>query len=446
MSEPLMTSIRPKGREMRGNRFVLRLRGPIAFLTIFAIAGALVLWPTPAQAVKKPTELKVAIVQFLSGAGAPHDASAVNAGKLLIDQINKAGGIDGVKLKLIVVDEAGSVVEKVAEYRRLVLDERVDIVIGYTSSAHCLAVAPVAEELKTLTVFQVCANYRLFEKGKFKYVFRTSAHAVSENVGAALYVLAIKPNLKSIAGMNYDYAYGRDSWEIFKRTILKLKPDVKVVAELWTKFLATEYTSEISKLLLAGPDVIHSVNWGAGLDAFIKQAKIRGLFEKSLAVLTTGLLYQAESLPKGVAFSGRGYHLQFPDPGKSPANREFIKSYRARYGKLPDYQGHFMAQAVLGIKTAFEKAIKAKGGQWPKVEEVITAFENLGYDTPRGPVFIRPDHQAVHESMWGITSGKRDSTLGFPILERFRVFPAVSVNPPLGVKTLDWIDSWPVKR
>ena len=39
-------------------------------------------------------------------------------------------------------------------------------------------------------------------------------------------MLKNNPNLKSIAGMNYDYAYGRDSWDVFKRTILKHKPDV----------------------------------------------------------------------------------------------------------------------------------------------------------------------------------------------------------------------------
>src|SRR4029453_7829897 len=183
----------------------------------------------PALAQSKPSELKIAIVQFLSGAGAPHDASSVNTAKLLTEQFNASGGIGGVRLNTMYVDEAGSTADKVAEYRRLVQDEKIAIAIGYTSSANCLAVAPVADELKTLTIFHVCANYRLIDKGVYKYVFRTAAHAASENVAAARYVLALKPNLKTIAGMNYDYAYGRDSWDVFKRAILKLKPDVQVV-------------------------------------------------------------------------------------------------------------------------------------------------------------------------------------------------------------------------
>ncbi|HEY2184990.1 MAG TPA: ABC transporter substrate-binding protein, partial [Xanthobacteraceae bacterium] len=122
----------------------------------------------PAFAQAKPSDIKIAVVQFLSGAAAPHDAAAVNTAKLLTEQFNAAGGIAGVRLNTIYVDEAGSTADKVAEYRRLVQDEKVAIVIGYTSSANCLAVSPLADELKTLTIFQVCATYRLFDKGVYK--------------------------------------------------------------------------------------------------------------------------------------------------------------------------------------------------------------------------------------------------------------------------------------
>ena len=420
-------------------------------LSIGNIAGALALCASavlhgPAQAQGRPADLKIAIVQFLSGAAAPHDASAVNTAKLLTEQFNAAGGLGGVKLNTIYIDEAGSTADKVAEYRRIVQDEKAAVVIGYTSSANCLGVAPVADELKTLTIFHVCANYRVFDKGVYKYVFRTASHAVSENVSAALYVLSIKPDLKTIAGLNYDYAYGRDSWDVFKRTILKHKPDVQIVGELWTKFLATEYSAEVSRLLAAKPDVVHTVNWGAGLSALMSQGQTRGLFDQSLVVVTTGLLAQATAAPKGVAFSGRGYHLQHPDPDKHAGNREFLRAYKAKFNSVPDYQGHFMAQAFYGLKAAVEKAAKAKGGGWPATEEIAKAFENLEFDTPRGPVLVRTDHEAFHEAMWGLTSGKTHPELGYPILERFRVFPAAEVNAPTGMKAVDWIESSPARK
>jgi branched-chain amino acid transport system substrate-binding protein len=418
---------------------VRRLAGALALVAAYLQFGS-------ALAQSKPSEIKIAIVQFLSGAAAPHDASAVNTARLLTEQFNAAGGIEGVRLNTMYVDEAGSAADKVAEYRRLVQDEKITIAIGYTSSANCLAVAPVADELKTLTIFHVCANYRLIDKGVHKYVFRTAAHAASENISAALYVLAIKPNLKTIAGLNYDYAYGRDSWDVFKRSILKLKPDVQVVGELWTKFLATEYSAEISRLLALKPDVIHTVNWGAGLTSFINQGETRGLFEQSLVMMTTGLLSQAEILPKGAAFSGRGYHLQYPDPDNNPGNREYLKSYKAKFNSMPDYQGTFMAQAFYGLKAGIEKAVKVKNGAWPTNEEIAAAMEGLEFDTPRGRVLVRKDHEAVHEAMWGLTSGKKHPVFGYPILDQFRVFPADDVTPPEGKKTVEWIESWPTRK
>jgi branched-chain amino acid transport system substrate-binding protein len=407
-----------------------------------AIALYAVLQPGPVLAQTKPSEIKIAVVQFLSGAAAPHDLSAVNTARMLTEQFNAAGGIGGVRLNTIYVDEAGSTADKVAEFRRLVQDEKIQVAIGYTSSANCLAVAPVADELKTLTIFQVCANYRLFDKGLYKYVFRTASHSASENISAALYVLKAKPNLKTIAGLNYDYAYGRDSWEVFKRTILKHKPDVQVVGELWTKFLSTEYSAEVSRLLALKPDVIHTVNWGAGLSAFINQAETRGLFEQSLVLMTTGLLNQAQVLPKGVAFSGRGYHVQYPDPDQNAANRDYLRSYLAKFKALPDYQGTFMAQAFYALKAAIEKAIKTKGGAWPSTEEIAAAMEGLEFDTPRGRVLLRKDHEAVHEAMWGLTSGRKHPELGYAILDQFQVFPVAEVNPPEGMKTIEWIESW----
>ena len=418
---------------------VRRVAGAMALVAAYLQFG-------PALAQSKPSEIKIAIVQFLSGAGAPHDASAVNTARLLTEHFNAAGGIEGVRLNTMYVDEAGSATDKVAEYRRLVQDEKVTVTIGYTSSANCLAVAPVADELKTLTIFHVCANYRLIDKGVHRYVFRTAAHAASENISAALYVLATKPDLKTIAGLNYDYAYGRDSWDVFKRTILKLKPDVQVVGELWTKFLATEYSAEISRLLALKPDVIHTVNWGAGLTSLINQGETRGLFEQSLVIMTTGLLNQAEILPKGAAFSGRGYHLQYPDPDKNAGNREYLRSYKAKFNSMPDYQGTFMAQAFYGLKAAIEKAAKVKNGAWPTTEEIAAAIEGLEFDTPRGRVLVRKDHEAVHEAMWGLTSGQKHPAFGYPILDQFRVFPASDVTPPEGKKTVEWIESWPTRK
>ena len=180
----------------------------------FATAGAaLCAAPSRAGAQAKPAELKMGIVSFLSGPATVFGVPSKNAAEWLIEKYNREGGIGVVRIKPVYIDEAGGADKQVSEFRRLALDEKVDLVIGYISSADCLAVAPVAEEMRVLTVLFDCGTNRIFEDRKHTYVFRTKAHQALDSVAAAKYILAMKPGLKTIAGINQDYAWGRDSWD-----------------------------------------------------------------------------------------------------------------------------------------------------------------------------------------------------------------------------------------
>ena len=78
-------------RESAMRNGVRRLAGTLALFAACLQFG-------PALAQSKPSEIKIAVVQFLSGAAAPHDASAVNTARLLTEQFNASGGIEGVRL------------------------------------------------------------------------------------------------------------------------------------------------------------------------------------------------------------------------------------------------------------------------------------------------------------------------------------------------------------
>jgi branched-chain amino acid transport system substrate-binding protein len=402
-----------------------------------------------AAKVEKPAQLKIAMVDFMSGGAAKFGTAALNAGALTFDQINEAGGIGGVKVSYSKVDEAGTVDQVVTNYRRLVLDEKVDAVIGYTSSANCLAVAPVAEELKKLTIIHICGTYRLFEDAERKYVVRSAAQASADAIGAAYYTVYAKPDVKTVAAINDDYAWGRDSWEIYSKALQKLKPDVKFTEVLWPKAFVGEYSAEISKLEAANADVIHTSLWGGHMDSFIKQANTRGLFKKSLTVFTTGetgLLTLNKELPAGIALTGRGQYLLEPDPERWPLNKKFIADYTAKYNEIPVYPSYRMVQAVLAYKTAVEKALALKGGNWPTQDEVILAMENSGWTTPTGPLQMRADHESVQPAIFGITSATLHPQHGFPVLEKVATFPEYEVTVPPGRKTIEWIDSWPASK
>jgi branched-chain amino acid transport system substrate-binding protein len=317
----------------------------------------------------------------------------------------------------------------------------VDAVLGYTSSANCLAIAPVAEELQILTIVPICGTRRLTEDRKLKYVFRTSNHQTADSVMAARYVLAIKPEVKTIAGANEDYAWGRDSWEDFRAAVLQLKPDVKVVGELWTKIQAGEYSAEISKLLALKPDVVHSTFWGGGLITFVKQAATRGLFQNSLVifpVVEQSFQDLKDEMPVGVISLPRataGYFL-YPDSQSHPLQKEFVEGMKARYGRYPDYPAYRTYQGLAGLKAAYEKAID-QVGRWPKAEEVAKAFEGLTWQTPLGPVTMRSDHQAVHAGIVGLS--KFSPEYSFAVMDRIMEMPADQIMPPVGMQAPDWL-------
>jgi branched-chain amino acid transport system substrate-binding protein len=113
--------------------------------------------------------LKIGIVTFLSGpAAGPFGVPARNSAEVVTESLNAGKlpapyatkGFGGAPLEILFIDENGPTTKQVAEFRNLA--QRVDLVIGYISSGNCLAVAPVAEELKKLTVFFDCGTPRIF--------------------------------------------------------------------------------------------------------------------------------------------------------------------------------------------------------------------------------------------------------------------------------------------
>ena len=424
----------------------IRFPGLLTATTVVAVVVTACAPGSQGAAGQKPSELKVAMVDFMSGGAAKFGTVALNAGAMAFDQINAQGGIGGVKVNYQKVNEDGPVDQVVSNYRRLVTDEKVDAVIGYTSSANCLAVAPVADELKRLTIIHICGTYHLFEDAPRKYVVRASSHGVTDSIAAALYAVKAKPDLKTVAAINDDYAWGRDSWELFSHALKKVKPDVQILEDnvLWPKAFIGEYSAELTKLEAAKPDIIHTSLWGGHMDAFIKQAQARGIFSKSLVLMTTGetaLLTLSKDVPQGIAMSGRGQYMYVPDPEKNDLNKKFLADYEARYNEIPVYPAYRMLQAIDGYKSAVEKAMQAKNGAWPSQDDVVAAFKDLDFETPAGPIKITSAQDGNQQAVFGITSGQSDPKFGFPLLGNTQTWPASAVNPPAGKHTLAWIDS-----
>jgi branched-chain amino acid transport system substrate-binding protein len=428
-------------------RLTARSRLSLAFATLLALLPS-----TRALAQDKPAAevkpFRIGIVTFLSGAAAgPFGVPARNAAEVITEALNAGKvpapyakqGIGGRPIEVVFIDEAGGTTKQVTEYRNLVQRQTVDAVIGYISSGDCLAVAPVAEELQTLTVLFDCGTPRIFEDASPRYVFRTSSHAAMDNVAAALYIAETMPKARKIAGINQNYAWGQDSWADFEATMKALKPDIEITTSQMPKLLAGQYGAEISALLAGSPDVIHSSFWGGDLDAFVLQAVPRGALKKSTAVLTCGETAThklAGQIPDGTIIGARGPHgVYAPD---NELNRWFRANYQDRFGLFPNYPAYHMSQAILGLKSAYEKA-QGDRGAVPAKDAIIAAFEKLTFETPSGTIrmAIGKGHQAVEPTVYG-----RAKTVGGKLtFVDVKHYPAERVNPPEGVKSADWIKS-----
>jgi branched-chain amino acid transport system substrate-binding protein len=393
--------------------------------------------------------IRIGVVTYLSGPGAgPMGIPARNAAELTFEALNagkvpaphQTRGFGGKPVEMVLIDEAGPTSTVVTQYRNLVQGRNVDLVIGYISSGSCLGVAPVAEELKTLTVIFNCGTSRLFEDASYKYVFRTASHATMDSVAAARYVKERLPNALRIAGINQNYAWGQDSWRDFEASMKVLAPSVAITTSQMPKLFASQYGSEISALLATSPDVIHSSFWGGDLEAFILQAVPRNLFAKSVILLTTG---EAElhklrgKIPDGTIIGARGPHGVFaPD---NELNRWFRNAYEKRYGAPPPFAAYHMVQAILGSKAAYEKARATGNGKDPTEDQIVAAFRGLSFDTPSGTtrMALGNGHQGIQGMAYGMTKTVGD-TLTIVNVTRY---PAEEVNPPEGVKSEDWIRS-----
>ena len=393
-------------------------------------------------------ELSVAVVLFLSGPAAAHfGIPARNGAELAFEALNAGGapppydlpGFGGRTAVPEYVDEAGGATKQVAEFRNLVQRRAIDLVMGYVSSGDCLAIPQVAEELGQLTILIDCGTPRVFEEASYRYVFRTGPHAVMDNVAAARYLLARHPDVKTIAGLNQNYAWGQDSWTDFKESMRVLEPGIEVVDEQFPRLFAGQFGAEISSLLAQRPDVIHTSFWGADLEALVNQGVGRGLFTRSLLVLSVGehvLPRIGDRIPDGTIVGARGPHGDFAPPG--PLNDWFRAAYVERYGIVPNHPAYKTAMAVMGLKTAMDKAAAAAGGV-PTQDQLIAALEYLEWDSPSGPVklALADGHQAIQANAIGLT--RYDPGLGRITVEDVAYYPAECVNPPPGIAGLDWI-------
>src|SRR3989454_2555035 len=236
-------------------------------LLIAALALALAL-PRAADA-QKP--IKVGFPIILSGPGALFGEPALKGAQMFVDETNAKGGVLGRKLELIARDTKGNADEAVRVSRELILRENVDFLVGTLTSAEGPAVSVVAKENRIVFIAPIPKTDQLTAPDKLHpYVFRVAATTTMEGRSAA--EIMAKWNVKRIATISPDYAYGQDVTRSFVDYIKKLKPGVEIVDQQWPKLGEADYTPFINAQMAKKPDAVFSSLWGGHFVTFAKQA------------------------------------------------------------------------------------------------------------------------------------------------------------------------------
>jgi branched-chain amino acid transport system substrate-binding protein len=354
--------------------------------------------------------IKIGAMFIMSGPMGGYGRHADQAIQMAVDEINANGGILGRKLEAVVEDTKLNKDVAVALADGFITKEKVDFLMGPTSSGIATALSAIAKDNKKILILTQAAADEFTGVHFHPYVFSVLSNAMMHSRSGARF-MAAKP-YKRYMCIGPDYSYGHSSWDMFKTKLMALRPDVEIVGELFPKFLSTDYMEYIDKINEAKPDAVWSPLWGNDAVVFIRQAMNTGMFTKIKFAFPVGgaldvLVPMGKDMPDGIYVSSR-YFFNSPD---SSMNRKFVKDYYERFKEYPDYMAGETYAGVQFIKAAVERA----GTTNP--EELIKAVERepLAWESPGGWKVMRAeDHSVVEDVLWGETSFNQEFGFAMP--------------------------------
>ena len=410
-------------------------------------AGVILGAPAVARAQARPgvpsDPVKIGVIAARAGITAPVGAAGLRGTEWWRDRVNAGGGILGRRVELLVEEETNPK-DTVERYRKLVLQEKVDVVVGGISTGVTLALGPAVEELDTPWLAWDGTTQKGVEETilKPKWAFRSVDNEVEAIVGAMLTAKYFK-GIKTVIGLGNDYSYGHDCWQSYQAVLKRYMPDVQFVQGLFTKLGTTDFTSHVATIQQSKADLLMCSFWSGDAPIVMKQAAAAGLFKTMKGVFTTaGGVHDAlkkEFTPEGLLL---GYNsMYFEDPKGSALLKQFVREYHAKHKEYPAYESDHAYFCVESYKAAVEKAY-AQSRQWPSKEQVIKALEGIEVESLSGKRSWREDHIMMCSFYQGITTHK--NPYDFATISPVEVVSTRQAMKPAGAKLFDWIAGWKI--
>lgn len=320
----------------------------------------------------------------LSGNTSSFGQSTKNGVEMAVDEINKAGGINGRQVQIIVEDDQGEPNKAATVVSKLVNQDRVHAILGEVASSNSLAAAPKAQEGKVPMISPSSTNPAVTQVGD--YIFRVCF--IDPFQGEVMAKFAAN-NLKAKrAAILYDFNsdYSRGLFQFFTRSFKQLGGEI--VSEQSYTQRDRDFSGQLTAIRAANPDVIYVPGYYGEVGVIANQTKQLGI----KAPLLGGDGWDSPRLWElgGASLNGNyiSNHYSVDDP--SPAIQKFVADYKARFNILPD------ALAALGYDSmkVLADAIKRSGGtESAKLRDAIAQTKNFAGVT--GSITIDADRNAV---------------------------------------------------
>jgi branched-chain amino acid transport system substrate-binding protein len=274
--------------------------------------------------------IRVGFFGALTGPTATFALAGRNGARLAVEQVNRAGGVLGRKIELVVEDDRGEASEAASAATKLITRDRVVALIGEFASSRTLAAAPIAQSQGIPMISPTSTNVEVTKKGDF--IFR--ACFVDPYQGRVLASFA-RQNLKAstaalLVDARNDYSVGLA--EAFRADFAAAGG--RVLAETKYSEGDSDFSAQLTALLPQKPDVLIVPGYYTDAGLIARQARALGLS----SVLLGGDGWDSPKLVEigGTALEGAYFsnHYSVDDPSETA--RSFVATYRTTYGADPD--------------------------------------------------------------------------------------------------------------
>lgn len=286
------------------------------------------------------SQIKIGLIAELTGDIPAVGASCKNAAEMAVAEVNAAGGIQlgdkKFKIKLIIEDNAGKADQSASAAQKLITQNKVVAIVGPNASRYALPAAEIAESGKValITPWSTAPKATLDSRtnASKKYVFRACFIDPFQGGVVAKFTL---DNLKfRKAAVLYDVAseYNKGIAEIFK-TVFEQNGGKIVAFETYTTN-DKDFSSQLTKIRQAAPEIIFLPNYYSEVPLQIQQAKRLGIAAPFIGADAWG----SEELLKLCGSDCEGYYFSthYAADAAGEATRKFIADYRSRYSATPD--------------------------------------------------------------------------------------------------------------